>query len=405
MIFDSSKVALQPTVHRAGWVMAAPDALLENGWVLAADGVIREVGRGMRPPEGHPIDHGPGLLMPALVNAHTHLELTALADKVPADGGFEAWVPRLLAAREAAGNEKLMAGVADGIAQLIAGGCGLAGDIATLDLSWSSLVDSKLDGILFREALGNDPPVHPDFADAHGGRLARSVAGHGPHTTAPAVLTGLKRAARRARRPFSIHLDESDAERAFITTATGGWADFLTHRGVEFADWGLPAKSPAAHADRLDILDGGTIAVHLLGADRADFDLLKQRGVHVCVCPRSNRALHRRLPDLEGMLAAGLSPCLGTDSLASAPSLNPFDEMAFIRGRFPAIPPVTIFAMATINGADALGMAAHYGSLAPGKRARFLYVDLLEPQRNDILESIFHMTPDSPRGENSVRWI
>ena len=394
-----------PAIHRAGWVMAAPDTLLENGWVLAADGVIRSVGAGRKPPDGEEIDHGPGVLMPPLVNAHTHLELTALKDEVPTEGGFAAWVPRLLAAREAAGAEVLAAGVPDGIAQLAASGCGLVGDIATLNLSWALLVDSELDGILFRETLGNDSPAQPDFTDAHEGRLARSVAGHGPHTTAPAVLTALKAAARAAGRPFSIHLDESDAERTFITTAKGGWADFLTRRAIEFSEWGLPAKSPAAHADRLGLLDDNTLAVHLLGAGSADFDLMKKRGVSVCVCPRGSRRLHGRLPDLDGMMAAGLAPCLGTDSLASAPSLSLFDEMAFVRRRYPNIPPEAILTMATVNGAKALGMDAHYGTLAPGKQARFVYVDAAGGKQNTLLETILNRTTDHPHGDARVRLI
>ena len=385
--------------------MAAPDTLLENGWALAADGVIRAVGNGRKPSDGEEIDHGPGVLMPPLVNAHTHLELTALKDKVPTEGGFAAWVPRLLAAREAAGAEVLTGGVADGIAQLTASGCGLVGDIATLDLSWASLVDSELDGILFKETLGNDPPVQPDFTAAHEGRLARSVAGHGPHTTAPAVLTALKAASRAAGRPFSIHLDESDAERTFITTAKGDWADFLTRRGIDFSDWGLPAESPTAHADGLGLLDDKTLAVHLLGAGPADFDLMKKQDVSVCVCPRSNARLHGRLPDLDGMMAAGLAPCLGTDSLASAPSLSLFDEMAFVRSRFPDIPPEQILAMATVNGAKALGMGAHYGTLAAGKQARFVYVDAAGAKRNTILETILNWTTDHPHGDARVRLI
>jgi cytosine/adenosine deaminase-related metal-dependent hydrolase len=353
--------------------MIDPDTLLENGWVLAVDGVVEAVGNGRRPAAAREIDHGPGLLMPALVNAHTHLELTALKDKVAADGGFEAWVPRLLKAREAAGNDALAAGVADGVAQLIADGCGLVGDISSLGLSWGPLAASELDGVLFHEPLGSGPAGKPDFQADHDGRLRMSVAGHAPHTTAPGVLRALKADSKRKGRPFSIHLDESGAERIFIAAGKGAWADFLTQRGIAFSDWGLPAGSPVDHVDRLGLLDNRTIAVHLLGAGPEEFDLLKHRGAHVCVCPRSNWRLHRRLPDIEGMMAAGLAPCLGTDSLASAPSLSIFDEMAYIRETYPNIPPNRTAAMATLNGARALGLEHHYGDLHPGKRARFAY--------------------------------
>lgn len=361
------------TLHRAGRVMMTPDAILENGWILVANGLVKDVGNMRRPVADQEVDHGSGLLTPALVNAHVHLELTALKNRVSAIGGFGPWVSQLLKEREAAGTKELAAGVSDGIAQLIAGGCGLIGDISSLDLSWEPLFESELEGVVFREFLGNRIAETPGFETCHDGRLRASVAGHGPHTTAPKVLVALKSAARRNGVPFSIHLDESEAERMFIATGKGAWADFLTQRGVSFAEWGLPGKNPVDHIDRLGLLDNKTIAVHLLGAGPDQFALLEQRGVHVCVCPRSNEYLHQRLPDLNGMLAAGLAPCLGTDSLASTPSLSMFDEMAFVKQHFPNIPQETIWAMATVNGARALGMEHKCGDLLPGKLARFAY--------------------------------
>jgi cytosine/adenosine deaminase-related metal-dependent hydrolase len=192
--------------------------------------------------------------------------------------------------------------------------------------------------------------------------------------------------------PFSLHLAESEAEVEFLTTGRGAWAVFLAERGIDVSGWGLPARSPLDHADRLGLLGPGTVLVHLLRADAADFRRVQERGAAVCVCPRSNHRLHGRLPDLDGMFRAGLRPALGTDGRASVDSLNLFDEMAFAAGQFPGIPPARIFDMATRNGAAALGLADRFGTLAPGRRAAFSVSSVSATNQNTLLERIVHDT-------------
>ena len=94
------------------------------------------------------------------------------------------------------------------------------------------------------------------------------------------------------------------------------------------------------------------------------------------------------MPDLPAMLDIGISPALGTDSLASCDSLSVFDEMEFVCRKYPEVPPETVLAMATVNGADALGLSRDFGSLSPGKRADFLYIDLDEPNKRYLIERL-----------------
>lgn len=190
--------------------------------------------------------------------------------------------------------------------------------------------------------------------------------------------------------PFSIHLSESEAEMEFITTATGAWANFLSGRGIDFSEWGLPAASPVSYLDRIGILDDKTLVVHLLCALKKDFDLLAKRGGTVCVCPRSNKNLHGKLPDLPGMMQAGLRICLGTDSLASVSSLSLWEEMKLLAIRFPMIPPAEIWAMATVNGADALGFSDLFGKIEPGLIPAMLYVPVNASRPVAVLEKMVH---------------
>ncbi len=374
-------------VHRAGWVMTDPATVLPNGYLAVENGVVVSVGSGRVPGDAPVVDHGHGVLMPAMINAHTHLELSALNGMIPMDMGFRQWVMQVLSTRRQLGTEALLAGVDQGIEQLLASGSAVIGEISTLGISAGPFAASGLSGVWFREYLGSDPAEDLKAVRLNG-NLPVSLAGHAPHTTAPDLLRRLKSAAAAMDRPFSIHLAESDDEMEFVKTASGEWSDFLDRRGIDYAAWGLPAASPVAHLDRLGLLDEATVAVHLVQATAKEMDILAQRGVNVCLCPRSNYNLYKRLPDVAAMQAAGLSLCLGTDSLASVGSLSMFDEMAFTARRFPFLSPADILAWATLNGALALGLGDRYGSLAPGKRAAFIYVPVSAAGPRDLREHL-----------------
>lgn len=380
-------------IHRAGYLMIRPEAILENGYAVTANGVVRETGCGKPPADASAIariiDHGPGVLMPALVNAHTHLELCALHDLNAHREGFRSWVARLVEQRARTSETTLVGAARSGIDALTESGCAVVGEVATLGLTRELMAAAGMGGVWFREYLGDmpaDPPPIPGDAPT----VVSSLAGHAPHTTAPEFLSALKTAARRSGRMFSIHLAESGDEQEFITTGKGAWADFLKDRGIAVSGWPVEAGGPVAYAERFGLLDRGTLAVHLLHASPADFECLKQRRANVCVCPRSNAALHGRMADLEGMLAAGLTPCLGTDSLASAPSLNLFDEMAFAAENYPGVSPARLLAMVTVNGAAALGLADRFGAIEPGKAALFHYRTLSGLRRETLLEGLVH---------------
>jgi len=378
-------------VHRAKWVMRDPETVLENGYVDVAEGCIRDAGRGALPRDSRIRDHGEGVLMPALVNAHTHLELSGLKGRVKAEGGFLPWVTELVRQRDAMDGAALIAATADAVDRFADTGAAVVGEVSTHGRSRAALMRSSLRGIYFQEVLGIPetlPQIAPD-----GNPLRVSIAGHAPHTTAPEILRRAKAATRQAGAVFSIHLDESEEETRFLTTGTGAWADFLIMRGIDFTTWGIPAQRPVPYADALGLLDPLTLAVHVLGSDRDELAFLARRRVKVCVCPRSNHRLYGRLPDIAGMLEAGLNPCLGTDSLASVDSLSLLDEMAFVARHFPDLPPSLILTLATRNGAAALGMGESCGSLDPGKWGALLFVPLSEKKTDRLLERIVHENP------------
>jgi aminodeoxyfutalosine deaminase len=245
--------------------------------------------------------------------------------------------------------------------------------VGPLEPGTAAIAGAGLEGVVLNEVLGNDPAV-PSLPDDSPG-LSYSYAGHALHTTSPEILRALKSASKKRKSVFSLHLSESEAETEFLATGRGEWAGLLESRDIDFSDWDLKGERPVARAERLGLLGPETLAVHLLDVTPAEVGVLAESRTPVCVCPRSNLALHGKLPDIEAFMAAGLTVALGTDSLASAPSLDMFHEMSFVASKYPGLRPETILNMATTNGVTALG-AQDLGTISTGKRARLIYVDL-----------------------------
>ena len=368
----------------AGWVIKDPWTVLENAGITVAGGQIKKI---VTPaPKGASVeDLGPGVLMAPLVNAHLHLELSALKNRLPLGKGFAPWVAALLRERDAAGTRTLKAAAQKAAASLQDMGVGLVGEISTLGITRQTLHNRGLAGVWFKEYLGDedqDPYLEKGYP------ISFSAAGHAPHTTSPKLLTALKKHTAASGLVFSIHVAESDAEMDFIAGTRGGWTDFLASRGIDTTAWPVGNKTPVAYLHDLGVLDGATLGVHLLHVTDRDLDILERTGTKLCLCPRSNQNLHGRLPDIASLLARNLLPALGTDSLASCDSLGIFDEMAFVRQLYPQIALPDILAMATINGASALGLERYWGTLDTGRSARLLYLDMGARTPAHVMEKV-----------------
>jgi cytosine/adenosine deaminase-related metal-dependent hydrolase len=351
--------------------MVDPETWIENGAVEVSDGRVVSVGRAdMRTGA---MDHGPGVIMPALGNAHTHLSLSSLKDRVDTGDGFISWVRNLIRLRDIIPEAESESACTAAAAAMKRCGVGFAAEVGPLQPGTRAMDQNQIMGLVFLECLGPGPD-YPPLPD-HREDLFFSWAGHAPHTTSPELLRAIKAGAHRMGKPFSIHLAESEAEVEFLTTGEGEWFQFMGSRGHDCSRWEPWGERPVERAYRLGLLDPQTIAVHLLEVEPDEIDILARTGTKICVCPRSNLALHGKLPDLEAFLGRGLNPAIGTDSLASAPSLSIFDEMSFIAIHYPNLRPEAIIGLATINIANALGFH-ELGSLRPGQSALMIYVAL-----------------------------
>jgi cytosine/adenosine deaminase-related metal-dependent hydrolase len=304
------------------------------------------------------------VLLPAMVNAHLHLELSHLAGSVKGGAGLPAWIETFVKARLAADATRVAPAMARAAAQLLEAGVAAVGDVSNSLDSFEALAAAGLAGTVFHEVFGSDPErlaaarqaARLRRASVPAGRELRVVESpHAVYSTAPAGLLELL-----SGPPASLHLAEDPAEREFVSTGGGPFAALRARMGGPPGQqgWGRSAVSFAA-----PLLGPGWLAVHVVDLDDADLLALLHCGATAVLCPRSNAHISRAVPPLERLLAAGVPLAIGTDSLASSPSLAPLAELGALATAFPRIAPAALLPLAW-NGA-AVG-APGVGRLAPG---------------------------------------
>jgi cytosine/adenosine deaminase-related metal-dependent hydrolase len=268
------------------------------------------------------------------------------------------------------------------------------GDVANAAWVAPILVDSALrGGTMFCEAYAaRAADAEPVLAEAEqrlaalrrlevDGRFEAALTPHAPHTSSPALLRAIAARAARDRTRLSVHVAESEAEVRYLADGSGPLAELFEERGRPPGEWQPPACSPVRHLERLGLLGPRTLAVHCVHVGEEDRELLRRAGASVVTCPRSNRYLGVGTAPVPELLRAGIAVALGTDSLASAPDLDLFAEMAALRREHPGLDPETVLRMATHYGARALGCAERLGSIEAGREACFVSVALAASER------------------------
>jgi cytosine/adenosine deaminase-related metal-dependent hydrolase len=400
----------RPLTLAARYVFPVDGPPVADGLVTIDRGRIARVG----PAEGrvYDLDLGNVAILPGFVNAHTHLDLAPLGGPAPAPGGVEdeiAWLRRVVDHRRGVPAESPGATVARNLATAVAAGTTMLADTSPAGLSWDAVAQAPVRGLVFAELIGlrrergletNQEAwewigsVRPEAQVA-----ACSRPGLAPH--APYSTSGwLYQRAASSRLPLSTHLAEMPEELELLETRGGRLRTFLEDIGAWEDDWEPIGPRPSDYVRRGELRRADWLIAHGTYLDEADFWQLRPESapdgqrVAVAYCPRTHARFGHAPHPFRAMLERGAVVCLGTDSLASSPTLSILDEIRFLHRADPTLGGPLLLTMATLFGAWALRAENVTGSLKPGKSADLAVVAL--PDRDEADPHLLLLDSDRP---------
>ena len=375
----------------------------------------RIVAVGAVPPGAEVCDLGNVAVLPGLVNAHTHLEFSHLAEPIGEPGTrFVDWLRAAMALRPEP-PARAAGAVAAGLRECLREGVTTLGEIAQPDWSPEPFARAGLDTTVFLELIGPTPDrataaielarEHvqgageeqlgdcPDFLAGKMGRspsLHPGLSPHAPYSVRPELLAAAVKLSNQTRTPIAFHLAESREELEWIGHGTGPLRDMLSDLGA----WDAQSLERGARPlDYLRTLSSAhrALVVHGNYLDDEEIALLADRSDRMAIvyCPRTHARFGHDAYPLVEMLRAGAAVALGTDSRASSPDLSMLEEMRYVARKHPGVPGATVLQLGTIRGARALGRQHEVGSLEPGKTADLAVVGLDERSTGDPYKRLF----------------
>ncbi len=354
------------------------------------------------------LDLGNVAIVPGFVNAHTHLELEPLESSRTAahDESEIPWLRRVIDHRRGRSEQSQQETVASNVQASINSGTTFLADTTTAGLSWPSIAQAPLRAVVFAELIGLRRErgletfesawrwlgsVRPEMQVAACARPGLSP--HAPYSTSG----WLYYKAVASRTPLSTHLAEMPEELRLLKHRDGPLRSFLEDLGAWDKDWEPIGPRPADYVRRGELRNADWLIAHGTYLEPDDFWQLRPeaapdgRRVAVAFCPRTHARFRHAQHPYRALLERGAIVCLGTDSLASAPSLSILDEVRFLHRRDESLSGALLLTMATLFGAWALRAETATGSLKIGKSADLAIVELPERDEEDpfslVLES------------------
>ena len=358
------------------WVFPVSGEPIRGGFIEVSGGTIAAVGYDQTLAVASPV-----AVLPRPVNLHTHLELSACRQPIGAGDPLADWIPKVLRSRSG----DAMESVRQGMAELARYGTAAALDIAQPGYPAADTADVPV--IAAPELIGLDRGVAEERLNGILERSPSAISPHAPYSLDPCVRDRAVAHAASESLLVTTHLAESPAERQLLESGDGPLREMLQTLGVwqpglfggrtiaaELAAYGAACRLIVAHGNDLR---------------PSEFERLARPGRAVAYCPRTHAFFgYGRHPVLE-MQSAGVAVGLGTDSRASNPDLDVWNEVRFLIRHRPDIPPHVLVEMATRVGAEALGLNSRFGTLEPGRSASVLVHPLAKPDATDPYEALF----------------
>lgn len=407
------------TLIRAQHIVPVVGPSLDCGWVVIEGDTIRAIGDGPAPATDRIVDYEEAVVLPGFVNAHTHLGCAFLKG-ISEGSSFASWISESVAPAVIRGvaddPARVRAAARDAARELLEGGVTAVADSFFETVGRDALLDIGLRGVFFREHFGS-MASSMEAAVAHSmqqvaqdvatlqdtERMGFGLAPHAPYTCPSDVLRALAGEAVSRNLLQTIHVAESAEETEFFTQGSGPFQEMFAP-GDRVSRYAL-GQTPLAALEQVGTLGPRTLAVHCVHVDAADIDILRSTGTNVVHCPSSNLRLATGIAPIAAMQQVEINVCLGTDSPASTGKLDMFEEMRLsvlmqrgVTGRIDSLSPADALRMATLNGAQALGLGELVGSLEVGKQADLCVVDLSRARHRPLVDPlttlVMSATPD-----------
>lgn len=374
---------------QARWVFPVAGPPVRDGLVtIRGEHIVAVAEAGERRAD---LDLGNVAIVPGLVNAHMHLDLSGLRGLAPPSLDFTAWLRQVIAHRRRRTVEQIEADIRSGLAECLRHGTTLIGDISAAGASWDILESAPIRAVVFHEVLGlpSDRATrawqdfdrwlaeHPATATCRPG-----VSAHAPYS----VRESLFRTASTAGLPAAIHIAETAEEQELLMHHKGPFVSFLRELGAWAPD-GLVDDT----ARVMRLFEGTTPALFVHGNYLAPDARIPANGT-IVYCPRTHAAFGHPSHPFRHFLAREILVALGTDSLASNPDLDMLAEARFVYHRHPDVSGEALLRMITLSGAEALGLHEEAGSIEPGKSADLVVLTLPDMSHVDPYRALFDST-------------
>lgn len=392
--------------YRARWVVPVSTEPIANGIVAVERDRIAYVGPGDAGPPGSEEDLGDVVLLPGLVNAHCHLELTAMRGFLE-DIDFRRWILRLTNARRAVlDRDALLDSARYGIEEGLRAGITSYADTCSSGVVMQAMREAGVRGVMYQEVFGPDPKQCAESIDGLRGLVAGlryletplvrlGVSPHAPYTVSDLLFRATADLAREQGLPMAIHIAESDLEHRLVVEGEGSFAEGLRRRGIDVVP---RAESPVRLLARLGVLEAKPLLIHCVRVDTQDILEIATTNSAVAHCPISNAKLGHGVAPLTELLAAGVTVGIGSDSMASNNRMDILEEtrVAVLAQRARLGSSETpgaadMLALATIEGAKAIGIDHLVGSLEEGKQADLaaFSLDGVAPTQDPVGAAVF----------------
>lgn len=387
-----------PTLYSADWLIPVSSPNVADG-AIAVEGA-RVIGLGERGtlirefPDAVVRDFGNAAILPGLINAHSHLELTAMRGFLEdEESDFFAWLKKLTMARlERMTDDDLYVSSSWGACEAARAGVTCFADASDAAFeSMSALRDVGLRGIVFQESFGPDPRLVVENFSELKTKIARlreletslvkcGVSPHAPYTVCAPQLELIAEFALSERLPLMMHAAETNMETSLLRDGSGPFSEGLKRRGIE---WSAPGVSTIQYLKSHGILGTRPLLAHCTTVDDADIETMRETESRVAHCPKSNAKLGHGVAPFAKFLDAGIAVGLGSDSVASNNTCDMLEEARFAlltarsaAGGAQRLSASQLLKTATMDGARALGLDGEVGEIRIGSQADFAVVSL-----------------------------